>query len=57
MTFLTRSCRGCAVRWFGEVLDLLGIVALIGFALMVWPPAALLIVSGTCLFLSWRSSR
>lgn len=57
MTFLTRSCRGCAVRWFGEVLDLLGIVALIGFALMVWPPAALLIVSGVCLFLSWRSSR
>ena len=45
------------MRWFGEALDLLGIVALIGFALMVWPPAALLIVSGVCLFLSWRSSR
>lgn len=38
------------------LLDLLGLACLIGFAFLVWPPAALLVAGAAALLVSWRRS-
>lgn len=37
------------------VLDLLGVTCLAAFALLVWPPACLIVVAAAALLASWRA--
>jgi hypothetical protein len=39
------------------VLDVAGVLLLATFAFLVWPPLALLVVGGACLFASWALDR
>jgi len=40
-----------------DVLDILGLLALIGFAFLVWPPAALLVLGIVLLLASFMRAR
>ena len=39
------------------VLDVVGVVLVAAFAFLVWPPLALLVAGGACLFVSWAWDR
>jgi len=39
------------------VLDVAGVVLVAAFALLVWPPLALLVAGAACLFASWAWDR
>jgi hypothetical protein len=40
-----------------DVLDLLGVTLLAGFAFVCWPPLPLLVVGVAALVASWKASR
>lgn len=42
---------------FTTLLDILGAAMLVGFAYIVWPPAALLVAGAFLLLISWRRTR